>query len=85
MTVLISGVSGQKVPSSASLVPMPFPPPVFDCLQYAKTKGIEGLGESHARHQIDVRGAVPDRCNSHTILCIGQSLIYQTSCFDAVF
>ena len=29
---------------AASLVPRPFPPPVFDCLQYANTKG-EGLGD----------------------------------------
>ena len=28
----------------ASLVPRPFPPPVFDCLQYANTEG-EGLGD----------------------------------------
>ena len=27
-----------------SLVPRPFPPPVFDCILYAKTEG-EGLGE----------------------------------------
>ena len=27
-----------------SLVPRSFPPPVFDCLQYAKMEG-EGLGE----------------------------------------
>ena len=27
-----------------SLVPRPFPPPVFDRIQYAKTEG-EGLGE----------------------------------------
>ena len=31
-------------PSNLSLVPRPFPPPVFDRLQYAKTEG-EGLGE----------------------------------------
>ena len=29
---------------AASLVPRPFPPPVCDRLQYAKTEG-EGLGE----------------------------------------
>ena len=29
-----------------SLVPRPFPPPVFDHLQYAKTE-VEGVGESH--------------------------------------
>ena len=28
----------------SSLVPRPFPPPVFDCILYAKTEG-EGLGE----------------------------------------
>jgi len=31
------------IPSS-SLVPRPFPPPVFDHLQYANTEG-EGLGD----------------------------------------
>ena len=29
---------------TVSLVPRPFPPPVFDCILYAKTEG-EGLGE----------------------------------------
>jgi len=29
---------------SSSLVPRPFPPSVFDCLQYAITEG-EGLGD----------------------------------------
>ena len=29
----------------ASLVPRPFPPPVFDRLQYAKTEGKLRLGE----------------------------------------
>ena len=27
-----------------SLVPRPSTPPVFDCLQYARTGGVEGLG-----------------------------------------
>jgi len=27
-----------------SLVPRPSTPPVFDCLQYAKAGGVEGLG-----------------------------------------
>ena len=31
-----------KVRHPASLIPRPFPPPVFDCLQYANTEG-EGL------------------------------------------
>ena len=30
--------------NSPSLIPRPFPPPVFDCLQYANTEG-EGLGD----------------------------------------
>ena len=34
-----------------SLIPRPFPPPVFDHLQYAKME-VEGMGESHMR---DVR------------------------------
>ena len=46
-----------------TLVPKPFPLPVFDHLQYAKTEA-EGLGESRALRQVnvrvDVRGAVPD-------------------------
>ena len=37
-----------------SLVPRPFSAPVFDHLQYAKTEG-EGLGESCARRQVDMR------------------------------
>ena len=32
------------LPSNNSLVPRPFPPPVFDRILYAKTEG-EGLGE----------------------------------------
>ena len=46
-----------------SLVPRPSPPPVFHCLQYAKTEG-EGLGDlSHARE----RGEGPNRCNLQTL------------------
>jgi len=30
--------------ANISLVPRPFSPPVFDCLQYVKTEG-EGLGD----------------------------------------
>ena len=37
-----------------SLVPRPFPPPVFDHLQYSKTEG-GGLEESRASCQVDVR------------------------------
>ena len=50
-----------------SLVPRPFPPPVFDRILYAKTEG-EGLGEivtcvTSGRREgtwVDTRGAVPD-------------------------
>ena len=54
-----------------SLVPRPFPPPVFDRLQYAKTEG-EGLGErvtcvTSGRREESEDGAVPDRCNSQTL------------------
>ena len=70
---LQSGIETQSVDESTtdtSLVPRPFPPPVFDCLQNAKMEG-EGLGESRAGHQVDVRvnvrGAVPDHCNSQAL------------------
>ena len=49
-----------------SLVPRPFPPPVFDRIPYAKTEG-EGLGErvTCVTRQVDVRvdarEAVPDK------------------------
>jgi len=44
----------------SSLVPRPFPPPVFDRLQYANTDG-EGLGDLiTGRQKVDTRGAVPD-------------------------
>ena len=48
----------------SSLVPRAFPPPVFDCLQYANTEE-EGLGDwSHAvmsvRQKVDTQGVVPD-------------------------
>ena len=51
-----------------SLVPRPFPPPVFDRLKYAKTEG-EGLGEGvmymrSGRHEGRV---VPDHYNSQTL------------------
>ena len=54
-----------------SLVPRPFPPPVFDRILYAKTEG-EGLGErvtcvTSGRREGRHRGAVPDRCNSQTL------------------
>ena len=40
-----------------SLIPMPFPPPVFDHLQYAKKTEGEGLGErvAYVTSGIDVR------------------------------
>ena len=48
----------------SSLVPRPFPPPVFDRLQYANTEG-EGLGDlvtcvTSGRQTVDTRGAVPE-------------------------
>ena len=51
----------------SSLVPRPFPPPVFDHLQYAKMEG-EGLRErvtymTSGRHEGRREGMVPDRCN----------------------
>ena len=49
-----------------SLVPRPFPPPVFDRLQYANTEG-EGLGDlvtTLGRQMIGTQGAVPNRNNS---------------------
>ena len=63
--------------SFPSLVPRPFPPPVFDRILYAKTEG-EGLGEKvtcvtsgrfEGTHRVDTRGAVTDRCicNSQTL------------------
>ena len=43
-----SFVSTSPLPSPIlripSLIPRPSTPPVFDCLQYAKTGGVEGLG-----------------------------------------
>ena len=48
ITVSFSARLGMRLQRSPilkiSLVPRPFPPPVFDRLQYAKTEG-EGLGE----------------------------------------
>ena len=45
---------------TSSLVPRPFPPQLFDCLQYAKTER-EGLGDlvmsmKPGRQRVDVRG-----------------------------
>jgi len=37
-------VGFERVQGVGSLVPRPFPPPVFDRLQYANTEG-EGLGD----------------------------------------
>ena len=53
---------------SVSLIPRPFPPPVFDGLQYAKTEVWEK--ESCAWRQVDIRVdmrplKVPNRYNSH--------------------
>jgi len=47
-----------------SLVPRAFPPPVFDCLQYANMEG-EGLGDwscavMSVRQKVDTRGVVPN-------------------------
>jgi len=43
-TTFVLAEGGAKIViSTASLVPRPFPPPVFDRLQYANTEG-EGLG-----------------------------------------
>ena len=55
---------GVWIITHCSLVPRPFPPPVFDRLQYANTKG-EGLGDlvtcgTSGRQMVDTRGAVPD-------------------------
>ena len=45
---------------TTSLVPRPFPLPVFDRILYAKTEG-EGLGERVTCDvRVDTRGAVPD-------------------------
>ena len=60
--------------TACSLVPRPFPPPVFDCLHYAKTEG-EGLGERvmyviSGRHEGRRKGGVPDHkyaVRPHTI------------------
>ena len=51
-----------------SLVPRPFPPPVFDRILYAKTEG-EGLGEKVTCITSGRREGrqVPDRCNSQTL------------------
>ena len=47
-----------------SLVPRAFPPPVFDCLQYANMER-EGLGDwsravMSVRQKVDTQGVVPD-------------------------
>ena len=54
-----------------SFVPRPFPPPVFDRLQYAKMEG-EELGDlimcmMSGRQSVDRWGAVRDCCNSQTL------------------
>ena len=68
-----------------SLVPRPFPPPVFDSILYVKTEG-EGLGERvtcmmsgwrEGRH----KGAVTDCCNPQTLHRVYQT----TNCIDTVF
>jgi len=54
-----------------SLIPRSFPPPVFDCLQYANMEG-EGLGDlfmyGEVRQKVDIWGAVPNCNNSHFAL-----------------
>jgi len=53
---------------SGSLIPRPFPPPVFDCLQYASTEG-KGLGDlvTSGRQWVDTREAVPNKTLSFAI------------------
>jgi len=46
-----------------SLIPRPFPPPVFDCLQYTNMEG-EGLGDLITsgdvnRQKVTTQGVVP--------------------------
>jgi len=49
---------------NSSLVPRPFPRPLFDCLQYANMEGKAWEIWSHpvtsGRQMVDTRGAVPD-------------------------
>ena len=49
-------------PPTSSLVPRPFPPPVFDRLQCANTEGedLVTCGYVRYRQKVDTRGAVPD-------------------------
>ena len=52
-------------------IPRPFPPPVFDRLQYANTEGEGWEIWSHAvtsgRQMVDTQGAVPDSSNSRFV------------------
>ena len=63
-----------------SLVPRPFPPPVYDRILYAKTEG-EGLGESRGQVdvRVDTRGVVTDRCNSQTLFLHAVCIVTATT------
>ena len=55
-----------------SLVPRPFPAPVFDRLQYAKMEGKaweKVMCMTPCRHEVNMMGAVSDHCNSQTLHC----------------
>ena len=55
-----------------SLIPRPFPAPVFDRLQYAKMEGEaweKVMCMTPCRHEGNMMGAVSDHCNSQTLHC----------------
>ena len=78
-----------SVDSATSLVPRPFPPPVFDRILYAKTEG-EGLGErvtcvTSGRREGRHRGGRCPIVVTHK-LCVDQPRVYRTTkCIDTVF
>ena len=67
-----------------TLAPGPFPPPVFDCLQYGNKDGKGLEKESRVWHQIDMRGWCPVVIIPK--LCDDQPWVHwTTNCIDTVF
>ena len=80
-----ANLQNESVNLKIILISRPFPLPVFDRLQYAKWKRRPGrlvTWVTSGRQRIDMRRAVPNRCNSKK----NQLQVYRTrSCIDTIF